>query len=115
MTDTERQEAVIAALPGRVEYLENLVHLLTSEITGASSMLGRLISEHGAELFASEIENVSPLASNSNVNTLSEDIKLTEDIGILQFINPNGGARTIRLPRVGVSNKYYIVVNTATP
>lgn len=112
---SERNEAVLNALPGRVEYLENQISMLTGELGEASDILKRVLFETSREIFASEIGNVTPISSDANVNTLTEDIRLTEDIGVLQFINPNGGARTIRLPRTGVSNKWYIVVNTATP
>ena len=114
MTD-ERQEAIMNALPGRVEYLELQIAMLTGEISGASDVIRRVLFETTREVFATEIGNVTPLSADANVSTLTEDVKLTEDIGVLQFIDPNGGARTVRLPREGIANKWYIVVNTATP
>lgn len=114
MTD-ERKSRLMDSLPGRLEYLEGQFALLTGQVEGASDLLKRVIVESSKDIFATEIGSVTPLSADANVNTLTEDIKLTEDIGVLQFIDPNGGARTIRLPRVGVSNKWYIIVNTATP
>lgn len=114
MTD-ERKEAIMNALPGRLEYLEFQMAELTGKLGSQSDLMKRIITTVARDAMASEVASVTPLSSNSNVNTLTEDIRLTEDIGVLQFIDPNGGARTVRLPRVGVSNKWYIIVNTATP
>ena len=102
-------------LPSRVEELEFKMSQLEGKFGGTSSLLERFMRQQTADLINAGFASVIPLTANSNVNTLTEDIKLTEDIGVLQFIDPNGGARTVRLPASGVSNKYYIVVNTATP
>lgn len=108
-------EQLLDILPSRVEELEFKMRQFEGEFQDTTSLLQRFLRQQTADLINAGIASIIPLTNNSNVSTLTEDVKLSEDIGVLQFINPNGGARTVRLPATGISNKWYIVVNTATP
>jgi len=111
---TERDDAIARAIPGRLEELEFSVKQLTGELEGTSDIVGRVLRDVAREIASTSASQVSPLTTSANVNTLTEDVKLTEDTGVLQFIDPNGGERTVRLPRAGVSNKWYVLINTAS-
>lgn len=111
---TEREDAINRAIPGRLEELEFKVAQLVGEMEGNSDIVGRVLRDVAREISATSASQVSPLTTSANVNTLTEDVKLTEDTGVLQFIDPNGGERTIRLPRAGQANKWYVLINTAS-
>jgi hypothetical protein len=111
---SERDEAIARAIPGRLEELELKVAQLTGDVEGTSDVVGRILRDVAREISATAASQVSPLSTSANVNTLTEDVKLTEDTGVLQFIDPNGGERTVFLPRAGVSNKWYVLINTAS-
>lgn len=112
MSDKQR---LLDMLPSRVEDLEFKMRQLEGLTEGHEDLFKRFIYQQATEAVVAETGKIIPLASESNVNTLTEDVKLTEDSSVLQFIDPNGGMRTIRLPSPAISNRWYIINNTATP
>ena len=108
MTDRE-----ISNISGRLSELEFKMNQFSGEFQDSASLLQRFLRQQTSDLINSGMASVIPLTDNANVNTLTEDVKLTEDTGVLQFIDPGDGARTVRLPAPGISNKWYIIKNTA--
>jgi len=109
------KQALLDALPSRIDELEWKIRQLEGASEGFDDLFKRYIYQQATDAVISQTGKIIPLASESNSNTLNEDVKLTEDSSVLQFINPNGGMRTIVLPSPAISNKWYILMNTATP
>ena len=95
MSLTEAREQQLIALIGRVEELEK------KEASPDYAL-------------QSYVDKLFPLASSATKETLSADKVLKHTDPSLIVLDCNGGERTIRMPGVGLGNRFFIIVNNSS-
>lgn len=50
-------------------------------------------------------------AAESTSTTATDDIVLTDESNVIQTVDPNGAARTITLPAIGLNNHGFLIIN----